>query len=515
MSPQNTQSPDWGLLANPGFERQKLKAVYFFAGNWRYHGQKSDDDPIQWYEFPVDPNYKKYTIYPLNRQHLGWSESQANRDFAICQMLDVGANVVVMSYWGERGSDPWTDIPNRYSGWNDRWVGYAPMHTSTIAHDQLFDAAVGKDLLIMPAIESSSGTLGCLYAGRLGFSESYNFAADFPHPDHDGTLAPQLIRQIEDLVKRYITQPANPEWPAKWARMFDREGNTRLAINLIHVGSTKQGLSDAAFGAAFDEVAEQVRADTGQLVGFTLDTLPYPQTGDQGLVEGDCAGWQRWFPIHSEATFDPNGRVTALWRDDKHLDLFAVGADGVVRSIWYDQSEPAGYRPQGWFDIHPEKQFAPEAPITALWNGDTHLDLFVTDSDGVVWSIWYDQSEPSGYDPDGWFSIHPETRLAPSAAVTALWPPDKSGQHLDLFGATREGIVMSIWWDQGEPGGYRPEGWFAIHDETRTGAGASIVALWKGSSHLDLFMIGVDGSVKSTWFDTGSGYRDRFDSDWV
>jgi hypothetical protein len=159
MSPQNTQSPDWGLLANPGFERQKLKAVYFFAGNWRYHGQKSDDDPIQWYEFPVDPNYKKYTIYPLNRQHLGWSESQANRDFAICQMLDVGANVVVMSYWGERGNGPWTDPLD----WNDRWVGYAPMHTSTMAHDQLFDAAVGKDLLIMPAIESSSGTLGCFY----------------------------------------------------------------------------------------------------------------------------------------------------------------------------------------------------------------------------------------------------------------------------------------------------------------------------------------------------------------
>ena len=131
MSPQNTQSPDWGLLANSGFERQKLKAVYFFAGNWRYHGQKSDDDPSQWYEFPVDPNYKKYTIYPLNRQHLGWSESQANRDFAISQMLDVGANVVVMSYWGERGNGPWTDPLD----WNDRWVGYAPMHTSTMAHD--------------------------------------------------------------------------------------------------------------------------------------------------------------------------------------------------------------------------------------------------------------------------------------------------------------------------------------------------------------------------------------------
>ena len=334
-------SPDWGLPANPGFERQKLKAVYFFAGNWRYHGQSGDDDPMTWYEFPQDPNYKLYTIFPREPEHLGWSESQANRDFAIGKVLDVGTNVVVMSHWGERGSD--------------RWAGSAPMHTSTYAHDQLFDAAVGKGLLIMPAIESSNGTLGCFYAGRQGFSESYNFAADFPHSDHDGTLAPQLIRQIEDLVERYVTQPTNSKWPAEWARMFDRKGNARLAINLLHVGSTKRELNDAGFAAAFDAVAEQVLADTGQLVGFTLDVLPYPQKGDRGLVEGDCGGWQRWFPIHPEARFDPNGRVTALWRDDKHLDLFAVGHDGVVRSIWYDQKEPIGI-PTARMVRHPPRE---------------------------------------------------------------------------------------------------------------------------------------------------------------
>jgi len=55
----------------------------------------------------------------------------------------------------------------------------------------------------------------------------------------------------------------------------------------------------------FDAVAEQVLADTGQLVGFTLDTLPHPQKGDHGLVEGDCGGWRRWFLIHSESTFRP------------------------------------------------------------------------------------------------------------------------------------------------------------------------------------------------------------------
>jgi hypothetical protein len=35
---------------------------------------------------------------------------------------------------------------------------------------------------------------------------------------------------------------------------------------------------------------------TGQLVGFTLDTLPYQLKGDQGLVEGDGTEtcWFNW-----------------------------------------------------------------------------------------------------------------------------------------------------------------------------------------------------------------------------
>jgi hypothetical protein len=45
---------------------------------------------------------------------------------------------------------------------------------------------------------------------RPGFSESYNFAADFPasRPRRDAGFA------ADPMVKRYITQPASPKWPA-------------------------------------------------------------------------------------------------------------------------------------------------------------------------------------------------------------------------------------------------------------------------------------------------------------
>ena len=32
------------------------------------------------------------------------------------------------------------------------------------------------------------------------------------------------------------------------------------------------------------------------------------------------------------------------------------------------------------------------APVTAVWRGPSHLDLFMTGNDGTVWSTWWDIS---------------------------------------------------------------------------------------------------------------------------
>jgi hypothetical protein len=66
-----------------------------------------------------------------------------------------------------------------------------------------------------------------------------------------------------------------------------------------------------------------------------------------------------------------------------------TGTDGAVWSIWWDANEPAGYRPEGWFLIHPEVKANPGATVTALWRNDQHLDLFMTGTDGAVWSVWW------------------------------------------------------------------------------------------------------------------------------
>ena len=74
-----------------------------------------------------------------------------------------------------------------------------------------------------------------------------------------------------------------------------------------------------------------------------------------------------------------------MWRNPQHLDLFMSGTDGAVWSAWWE--EGPGWQP--WFLIHPEIKANPGAAVTALWRNPQHLDLFMSGTDGAVWSAWW------------------------------------------------------------------------------------------------------------------------------
>ena len=81
------QEPVPGHLANPGFEHEAIKSVFFFTGNWR--------NGVQFYEYNPSDNRGLYTLHPGDPRHLGWSESQSNRDFALQSMLNAGMRTKV------------------------------------------------------------------------------------------------------------------------------------------------------------------------------------------------------------------------------------------------------------------------------------------------------------------------------------------------------------------------------------------------------------------------------------
>ncbi|MBN1599749.1 MAG: T9SS type A sorting domain-containing protein [Bacteroidales bacterium] len=234
---QNT----WGHLANEDFADSVIKSTLFFTGNWR--------NGVQFYDYNPSNNTGLYTQHPSDSRHLGWSENVAYRNFAVNTIIDAGINVINFSYWGLPGTD--------------NWAYWAPMQTSTQSHDELFDAVLGKPVLVAPFIES--------FAETNDF-DGFSFMDDFPGTSVNP--APQLVELIEDLVNRYIISPDNPSWTEKWARVYDKDEDERYLISIIHVASNKPGVTDQEFAEGFDLVANKVYNDTEIKVGFALDILP-------------------------------------------------------------------------------------------------------------------------------------------------------------------------------------------------------------------------------------------------
>ncbi len=167
-----------------------------------------------------------------------------------------------------------------------------------------------------------------------------------------------------------------------------------------------------------------------------------------------------------------------------------TGDDGFIKSIYFenDQWQPA------WFSLRPEtgRAAAPQS-VTAVWRDANHLDLFMTGNDGFVRSIYF---EGNAWQP-GWFSLRPDSgRAAVGQPITALLRP--GSQHLDLFMVQDDGYVKSLYFESNT---WQPA-WFSLRPETgRATVDQPITAVWRDQNHLDLFMTGNDGRVKSIYFE--------------
>ena len=238
MAPVARAGNIWGRLANRGFEGQRIKTTFFFAGPAL--------DGTQRYECKVGSNLGAYTLNPEpTPTHLNWSED--NRATVMTMMANAGINVITMSSWGE-------DFLPCEEGWATL---NAPMQVSVCAQDELFDAAARKSLLIAPLIESRA-----LWTMRDEFPVWI-----------DGTVSPGLVSQIVFLINRYLHDPKRA---GTWARVYDRFGVPRYAVGLIHAASAHlEGDEHEAFAQGFDRVAAAVAAATGGVqVGFFIDAIP-------------------------------------------------------------------------------------------------------------------------------------------------------------------------------------------------------------------------------------------------
>jgi hypothetical protein len=220
-------------------------------------------------------------------------------------------------------------------------------------------------------------------------------------------------------------------------------------------------------------------------------------------------GWQPWFSIGPPGLTKPGQPITAVWSNPAHLDLFAVNRAGAIISTYWEAA--SGWKP--WFTIEPATGHAVSGQrITALWSNPGHLDLFASSADGHVISTYWEAA--GGYVP--WFAIQPaDMQVKPGTSIAARWAiwPGPAAPQLDLFTIDRNGNVQSSFWTAKTAWVH----WFVMSQPSMHGvAGAAAEALYSQPGpvngnqwpRLEVFMTDANGEVARARFDrSGCGWQ--------
>ena len=127
-----------------------------------------------------------------------------------------------------------------------------------------------------------------------------------------------------------------------------------------------------------------------------------------------------------------------------------------------------------------------------------HLDVFWPGDDGRIWSSWWHAGLPwsGAFSIGGFFPAH-----APIAAVARM------PNHLDVFVVGNDGRVYTSWWHEGQPWSGAADSWTPIGGFFPPGA--SICAVSRNPDHLDVFVMGNDGRVYTSWWHHGQAWSGR------
>lgn len=202
-----------------------------------------------------------------------------------------------------------------------------------------------------------------------------------------------------------------------------------------------------------------------------------------------ATGWANWFSV-AGGVAAPGTTITVVARNPDHLDLFVVGSDHGIYSIWWDAN---GGWAGSWFRIS-NLTAAPDTSVAAIARNPNHLDLFVVGADMRIYSIWWDAN---GGWAANWFNVSGGV-AAPGTSITAL---TRNPNHIDLFAVGSDHGIYSTWWDA--KGGWAS--WFQIAGGVAA-SNTSIAAVARYPTHMDLFAVGTDQRIYSIWWDANGGW---------
>ncbi len=210
-------------------------------------------------------------------------------------------------------------------------------------------------------------------------------------------------------------------------------------------------------------------------------------------------GWSPdWFPLPGRAVFDrEKQQVAAVSRASGNLDLFVIGFDNKVWTTFWN--EQGGWSPD-WFPLPGRAVFDREKQqVAAVSRAPGNLDLFVIGFDNKVWSTFW--NEQGGWSPD-WFPLPGQAVFDRDKQKVAA--VSRAPGNLDLFVIGYDNKVWTTFWN--EQGSWSPD-WFplpggAVFDREKQ----HVAAVSRASGNLDLFVIGFNNKVCTTYWNEQSGW---------
>lgn len=207
----------------------------------------------------------------------------------------------------------------------------------------------------------------------------------------------------------------------------------------------------------------------------------------------DFGRWHPPFPTTPPVAARPLSPIAAVTRLESALDAFWIGPDGAIGTTWANPKVDAGnWHPP--FPISPPRAARANSPIAAITRLDGALDVFWIGPDGAVATTWANPRIDGGR----W---HPPFPIAPPGATRANSPIaaiTRFDGALDVFWIGPDGAVGTTWANPRIDGGsWRPP--FPITPPGASRANSPIVAVTRLAGALDIFWIGPDGGVGTTW----------------
>ncbi len=181
------------------------------------------------------------------------------------------------------------------------------------------------------------------------------------------------------------------------------------------------------------------------------------------------------------------------------LDVFVTDSKGVVSGAGWQQDLLSGNW-RDWWSILPDPTVGHSvsgAPVGAVARDIDKLDLFVAGADGKTYSAAWDRNVTNGQ-WRGWWNI----LLGAIPAGGTISAVSRGPNNLDIFLVSNDGGVYTAAWDANVANG-QWRGWSRILNLAAK-PGAPVAVVSRDPNKLDIFVAGADGKTYSAAWDGGA-----------